>query len=104
MRYTRLEPQERRVPQVAEDYKKWFLGRLRAVEASLENTSPWLLGDTFSAADVSVAYALMLAENLDMASGFGPETRSYWERVQQRDAFQRALKRQAEAATAQGVS
>ncbi|MCQ4322484.1 glutathione S-transferase family protein [Stutzerimonas stutzeri] len=104
LRYTRLEPQERRVPQVAEDYKKWFLGRLRAVEASLENTSPWLLGDTFSAADVSVAYALMLAENLDMASGFGPETRSYWERVQQRDAFQRALKRQAEAATAQGVS
>lgn len=104
LRYTRLEPQERRVPQVAEDYKKWFLGRLRAVEASLGNTSPWLLGDTFSAADVSVAYALMLAANLEIASGFGPETRAYWERVQQRDAFQRALKRQAEATTAQGVS
>lgn len=74
------------------------------MEASLENTSPWLLGDTFSAADVSVAYALMLAENLEMASGFGPGTRAYWERARQRDAFKRALKRQAEAATTLGVS
>ena len=78
LRYARLEPQERRVPQVVEDYKKWFLGRLRAVETSLDNTSPWLLGDTFSAADVSVAYALVLAESQDMTSGFGPGTRSYW--------------------------
>ncbi len=103
LRYARLEPQERRVPQVVEDYKKWFLGRLRAVETSLDNTAPWLLGDTFSAADLSVAYALMLAESLDMASGFGPETRSYWERIKQRDAFKRALHRQEEEATAQGV-
>ena len=35
LRYGRLEPQERRSPQVAEDYAKWFLGRLRAVEAAL---------------------------------------------------------------------
>ena len=34
LRYTRLEPEERRAPQVAEDYRKWFLGRLRAVEAA----------------------------------------------------------------------
>ncbi|MEH6668851.1 hypothetical protein [Halopseudomonas sp.] len=39
----------------------------------------WIsMGDTFSAADVSVAYALVLAEKQDMASGFGPGTRSYW--------------------------
>jgi glutathione S-transferase len=104
LRYTRLEPEERRVPQVAEDYKKWFLGRLRGLEASLEKTSPWILGDTFTAADISVAYALMLAENLNMEHEFGPNTRAYWERVQQRDAFKRALESQQEAATAQGVS
>ncbi|MGM0569373.1 glutathione S-transferase family protein [Marinobacter sp.] len=104
LRYTRLEPEERRVPQVAEDYKKWFLGRLRGVEASLEKTSPWILGDTFTAADISVAYALMLAENLNMENEFGPNTRAYWERVQQRDAFKRALESQEEAATAQGIS
>jgi len=104
LRYTRLEPEERRVPQVAEDYKKWFLGRLRAAEASLEKTSPWVLGDTFTAADISVAYALMLAENLNMDNEFGPNTRAYWERIQQRDAFRRALESQEEAARAQSIS
>lgn len=104
LRYTRLEPEERRVSQVAEDYKKWFLGRLRGVEASLEKTSPWILGDTFTTADISVAYALMLAENLNMENEFGPNIRAYWERVQQRDAFKRALESQEEAATAQGIS
>jgi len=34
LRYTQLEPEERRNPQVATDYAKWFLGRLRAVEAA----------------------------------------------------------------------
>ncbi|MCK7542748.1 glutathione S-transferase [Marinobacter segnicrescens] len=104
LRYTRLEPEERRVPQVAEDYKKWFLGRLRGVEASLEKTSPWILGDTFTTADISVAYALMLAENLNMENEFGPNTLAYWQRVQHRDAFKRALESQQEAATAQGIS
>src|SRR3979409_1088907 len=33
LRYTQLEPEERRNPQVAADYAKWFFGRLRAVEA-----------------------------------------------------------------------
>src|ERR1700692_2695749 len=32
LRYSQLEPEERRNPQVATDYAKWFLGRLRAVE------------------------------------------------------------------------
>src|SRR3954471_1682704 len=30
LRYSQLEPEERRNPQVAGDYAKWFLGRLRA--------------------------------------------------------------------------
>ena len=34
LRYSQLEPEERRNPQVATDYAKWFLGRLRAVEAA----------------------------------------------------------------------
>src|ERR1700689_723262 len=34
LRYTQLEPEERRNPQVAGDYAKWFLGRLRVVEAA----------------------------------------------------------------------
>src|ERR1035441_2798801 len=34
LRYSQLEPEERRNPQVAGDYAKWFLGRLRVVEAA----------------------------------------------------------------------
>src|ERR1700686_3621479 len=34
LRYSQLEPEERRNPQVATDYAKWFLGWLRAVEAA----------------------------------------------------------------------
>ena len=37
LRYSQLEPEERRNPQVAGDYAKWFLGRLRAVEAATAN-------------------------------------------------------------------
>src|SRR5690606_28390261 len=35
LRYSRLEPEERRQPGVADDYKRWFLARLRLVEATL---------------------------------------------------------------------
>lgn len=104
LRYTRLEPEERRVPQVAEDYKKWFLGRLRAVERALEKRSPWLLGDTFTAADVSVGYALMLADQLDMTDEFTSGIAAYWKRLQERPGFQQALEHQTRAARAQGIA
>jgi glutathione S-transferase len=32
LRYSRLEPQERRLPQAVDDYSAWFLSRLRSVE------------------------------------------------------------------------
>src|SRR6202000_2069127 len=35
LRYGRFEPEERRQPQVVEDYARWFLSRLRTVEARL---------------------------------------------------------------------
>ncbi len=35
LRYSQLEPEERRNPQVATDYAKWFFGRLRGLEAAL---------------------------------------------------------------------
>jgi glutathione S-transferase len=39
LRYTELEPEERRNPQVAADYTKWFFGRLRGVEAAVTNSA-----------------------------------------------------------------
>ena len=80
LRYTRLEPEERRVPQVAQDYKKWFLGRLRAVDNATTDRS-FLCCDRFTIADICVGYALQLAEALGIDE-FQENTRRYWEGLQ----------------------
>lgn len=103
LRYGRFEPPERRQPQVVEDYQRWFLARLRAVEAAVACT-PHLCAGRFTAADVSVGYALLLAQHLGLADAWGDATRAYWQRLQARPAYQRALAAQREAAQAQGVS
>ena len=96
LRYTRLEPQARRLPQVVEDYAKWFTGRLRALEAPLA-AADWLCAGRFTGADISVGYALLLAENLRLDERFSPAVRAYWDRLQARPAFLSAKARQAEA-------
>ena len=90
LRYTQLEPEERRNPQVATDYAKWFLGRLRAVEAAA-GKAEMLCADRFTAADISVGYALRLAQNIGLAKDFGPNVAAYWQRLQARDGFKRAV-------------
>src|ERR1700736_2247270 len=90
LRYTQLEPEERRNPQVAGDYAKWFLGRLRAVEAATGNAETLCAG-RFTAADIANGYALRLAGNIGLAKDFGPNVRAYWARLQQRDGFRRAV-------------
>ena len=42
LRYSRLEPRERRLPQAVEDYSVWYLSRLRSVEAALEDGRSYL--------------------------------------------------------------
>lgn len=91
LRYSQLEPEERRIPQVVEDYKAWFLGRLKSVEAGLEGRD-YLCGERFTMADVAVGYALLLASNLGMAEEFTPNIKAYFARLQERPAYQRALK------------
>ena len=59
LRYTRLEPEERRIPQVVEDYSIWYLSRLRSVEMALEGKD-YLVGDKFTMADIAVHYACLL--------------------------------------------
>ncbi len=76
LRYAKLEPPERRLPQAAEDYKKWFLGRLRIVEEAT-GKSEHLAAGRFTVADIAVGYALMLAEILGMGGEFGPNVAAY---------------------------
>jgi glutathione S-transferase len=103
LRYGRFEPAERLQPQVAEDYVKWFLSRLKSLEPLLERQA-FLCGGRFTAADVSVGYALFLATFLGLDQRFTPAVAAYWQRLRQRPAFERALHAQQQAAIAQGVS
>ena len=102
LRYSFLEPQERRQPQVADDYARWFLARLRAVDAALANAD-YLAANRFTAADISVGYALMLTKYTGLTSYLPPAVASYWQRLQARPAFERACEAQDRAADAAGI-
>lgn len=100
LRYTRLEPEERRNPQVAGDYAKWFLGRLRGLENIL-TSADYVAAGRFTSGDISVAYALLLAKSLNIEL---PDwTNPYWERVTDRAGYRSAQAAQASAAEAQGI-
>src|SRR6201996_1172593 len=103
LRYSQLEPEERRNPQVATDYAKWFFGRLRAVEAAAAK-SEMLCAGRFTAADISVGYALLLAQRLGLSRDFGPATAAYWQRLQARDGFRRAVEAENLASDQQNVA
>ena len=103
LRYSQLEPEERRNPQVATDYAKWFFGRLRAVEAATAGAETLCAG-RFTAADIVIGYALRLADNIGLAKDFGPNVAAYWARLQQRDGFKRAVAAEQRAGAEQNVA
>ncbi|THC45368.1 glutathione S-transferase family protein [Massilia sp. Mn16-1_5] len=103
LRYGRFEAPERRAPQVVTDYTRWFLGRLRTLEPVLEGRT-YLCGERFTMADISVGYALLLADYLGLADEFAPALARYLARLKERPAFRRAQEAEAAAAREQGVS
>lgn len=102
LRYTHFEPAGRKQPQVAEDYSRWFLARLRAVDAAVQQHE-FVCAGRFTTADIAVAYALMLATHLGLDAQFSPAVAAYWARLQARPTFQRTLAVQYQAAIDQGV-
>jgi glutathione S-transferase len=93
LRYTRLEPPERRLPQAVEDYSIWYLSRLRCVEAALDDHD-FLCADRFTMADITVGYALFLGRSLGLDVRYKPNCQSYLRRLMDRPGFQRAMARQ----------
>ena len=90
LRYTRLEPEERRLKQAADDYAQWFHSRLRSVEAALADRD-YLCAGRFTIADICIGYALYLAQTLGLrGEGFRPLTEAYYQRLIARPAFRRA--------------
>ena len=102
LRYSRMEPPERRLPQAAEDYGRWFSARLRAVNERVSNQT-WLAAARFTMADISVGYALMLGEESGLSQRFSPAIQAYRERLESRPAFRRAIDAERRAAAEQGV-
>ena len=75
---------------------------MRAVEAATGNAETLCAG-RFTAADIVIGYALRLAENIGLAKDFGPNVRAYWQRLQQRDGFKRAVAAEQRAGVEQNV-
>jgi glutathione S-transferase len=90
LRYSRLEPPERRNEQVATDYRKWFLGRMRCVEDATADRE-YLCAGRFTIADICVSYAIVLARELDIQEVFTPNVKRYFDRLIERPAFKRAF-------------
>ncbi len=97
LRYARLEPDERRIPQAAEDYRKWYLARLRLLDARVKEQE-FLCDARFTIADIAIGYALFLGETLGFAPSYQPQTLAYLERLKARDGFQRAQEAQRRTA------
>ncbi|MBB5519204.1 glutathione S-transferase family protein [Amphiplicatus metriothermophilus] len=90
LRYSALEPEQRRQPQVVEDYRAWFLGRWRSVEAGLEGRD-YLCADRFTMADICVGYALHLALSLGVEEAMTPRVAAWRARLVARPAYRRAV-------------
>ena len=87
MRYYYLEP----VPEkqaVADDYAKWFISRLKRLNAHLENHD-YLVDNRFTIADIAVGYALIFGRFLKLDDRFQPQTTAYLDRLVAREAYKR---------------
>jgi glutathione S-transferase len=87
LRYTRFEPDERKLKQAADDYTQWFFSRLKHLTRALEDGRKWLCAGRFTMADVCTVYALLLAKDLGLDYKFTPEIAAYWERAASRPGF-----------------
>lgn len=104
LRYARFEPEARRLPQAAEDYRIWFLKRLRLLEEALADGRPHLLPEHgFTNADIVVGYALHLARQIGLGGDLPEAATAWYEGLAARPGFLRAQARQREAALAQGL-
>jgi glutathione S-transferase len=103
LRYSALEPPERRLPQAVEDYARWTLGRLAGFE-SLMAGADYAAAGRFTVADISVGYALMMLKFIGLFEQAPGSLRAYYERARARPAFRRAKSAQMAAAAEQGVA
>jgi len=86
MRYTHLEPEERKLKQAVEDYGKWYIARLRRLDAHILERE-YLCDKRFTIADIAIAYALFFGELLGLDKDYTPQVKDYLARMKARPAF-----------------
>jgi glutathione S-transferase len=91
LRYRQLEPGH--AEHIADDYARWFMSRLRQVDRGLQDGA-WLCANRFTAADISVGYALLLADYLKLSARFTTTIAEYWTNLSTRPAFLAAKRAQ----------
>lgn len=94
LRYTRLEPEERKLPQAVEDYKGFFMGRAKSIEEALSDGREWLTAGRLTAADICVGYAVHLAAGFGLDKELGPFTQDWYARLKERPAFVQSVERE----------
>jgi glutathione S-transferase len=87
-----MAPEDQKANWTAESCKSVFLDRLQLVSNQLK-TRPFMAADRFTAADISVGYALGFGEGLRLADDYDPLLIDYWRQLQARPAYQRAAAR-----------
>lgn len=89
LRYTLFLPKPQRLPVVGEDLSVFLQERLKVLDAGLQGKT-YLCGERFTAADISVGYALLLSSLFGYQKNFTPTITAYFDRLQSRSAYQAA--------------
>lgn len=96
-RYSEIETDGRRQPQVVDDYKKWFIGRLKTL-LPIIHKYPYICEYGFTVADISVGYALIAATETWWKVDVPDEIQRYVARLMSRPGYTRCKEREMEAA------
>lgn len=93
-RYTQLEPPERRNAQVADDYARWFLSRLKNAH-DWSAATDFLCGGRLTVADISVGYAIHMAELIGLQERLPAGARDYLAMLKRQNFYDRAVNAEA---------
>ena len=83
LRYTQLEPEERRLKQAVDDYTQWFFARLRSVEQATGDRE-FLCAGRFTIADICVGYRALSRRDAGPSPRFQAEHEAYYQRLSAR--------------------
>ena len=91
LRYTQLEPEERRLKQAVDDYTQWFFARLQAASNRRQATGNSSVRAASPSPTSASAMRFISPKRSAFAPGFKPNTEAYYKRLSARPAFQRAI-------------